>query len=269
MACTVPVIRWGPNTSSDNLCRCARCTACGHKGATLQHPGWGWCRSRLPAVSYAPARPRRAAVRLRAVHSTTGPLPQTNRSCGDATCFSLVCRSKSKSACIIVPEVFIIFLVGGTLHVGNAASLIRVVDLMLCSFASRFMRLLSRIITIATVPAWMCLHVGPAAAQTFEERWSIIPKAHAEPAPETPHAEPTPPTPEENKPDLQARPPIREESAHGSENRSATRSFNRVFSGKASYYSYQTGKTANGSLQSEFANCSTPQPAVRHESSRY
>jgi hypothetical protein len=21
--------------------RCARCTACGHKGATLQHPGWG------------------------------------------------------------------------------------------------------------------------------------------------------------------------------------------------------------------------------------
>ena len=109
------------------------------------------------------------------------------------------------------------------------------------------MRLLSRIITIATVSAWMCLHVGPAAAQTFEERWSIIPKAHAEPAPETPHAEPTPATPEENKPDLQARPPIREESAHGSENRSATRSFNRVFSGKASYYSYQTGKTASGS----------------------
>ena len=46
---------------------------------------------------------------------------------------------------------------------------------------------------------------------------------------------------------LQARPPIGEESAHGSEDRSATRSFNRVFSGKASYYSYQTGKTASGS----------------------
>ena len=29
MACTVPVIRWDPNTSSDKLCRCARCTACG------------------------------------------------------------------------------------------------------------------------------------------------------------------------------------------------------------------------------------------------
>src|ERR1700722_11333530 len=109
---------------------------------------------------------------------------------------------------------------------------------MLCSFAGRIMRLLLRIITIATVPAWMCLHVGPAAAQTFDERWSIIPKAHAEPAPATP---------DENKPGLQARPPIGGESANGSEDRSATRSFNRVFSGKASYYSYQTGKTASGS----------------------
>jgi hypothetical protein len=41
IACAVPVIRWGPDTSSDKLRRCARCTACGHKGATLQHPGWG------------------------------------------------------------------------------------------------------------------------------------------------------------------------------------------------------------------------------------
>jgi rare lipoprotein A len=92
------------------------------------------------------------------------------------------------------------------------------------------------------------LHAGLAAAQTFNERWSIIPNAHAEPAPEIPHAEPTPATPEEKKPDLQARPPIGGESAHrGSEDRSAARSFNRVFSGKASYYSYQTGKTASGS----------------------
>ena len=34
------MIRWGANASSDKLRRCARCTACGHKGATLQHPGW-------------------------------------------------------------------------------------------------------------------------------------------------------------------------------------------------------------------------------------
>src|SRR5262245_60155502 len=108
------------------------------------------------------------------------------------------------------------------------------------------MRLPLRIVAIAAVPAWLCLHAGPAAAQTFDERWSIIPNAHAEPAPATPHAEPAPATAEEKKPDLQARPPIGGESAHRSEDHSATRSFNRVFSGKASYYSYQTGKTASG-----------------------
>src|SRR6185503_20798973 len=34
-------IRWGPNTSSDMLRRSARCTRCGHKGATLQTASWG------------------------------------------------------------------------------------------------------------------------------------------------------------------------------------------------------------------------------------
>jgi hypothetical protein len=34
------MIRWGGDASSYKLRRCARCTACGHKGATLQHPGW-------------------------------------------------------------------------------------------------------------------------------------------------------------------------------------------------------------------------------------
>ena len=47
MALAPLVIRWGPDASSDKLRRCARCTTCGHKGATLQHPGWiengvGW-----------------------------------------------------------------------------------------------------------------------------------------------------------------------------------------------------------------------------------
>jgi hypothetical protein len=41
LACAVAVIRWGPDESSDRLRQCARCTACGAKGATLQHPGWG------------------------------------------------------------------------------------------------------------------------------------------------------------------------------------------------------------------------------------
>jgi hypothetical protein len=40
LACAVAVIRWGPNTSSDKLRQCARCTSCGNRGATIQHPGW-------------------------------------------------------------------------------------------------------------------------------------------------------------------------------------------------------------------------------------
>jgi rare lipoprotein A len=107
--------------------------------------------------------------------------------------------------------------------------------------------MLLRIVAIATLPAWILLHVTPAAAQTFDERWSIIPNAHAEPAPAPPPAEPAPATPEEKKPDTQAGPPIGGESAHSSEDHSAKRSSNRVFSGKASFYSYQTGKTASGS----------------------
>jgi hypothetical protein len=39
LACAAPLIRWGTQVSSDQLRRCARCTACGHKGATIQHPG--------------------------------------------------------------------------------------------------------------------------------------------------------------------------------------------------------------------------------------
>jgi hypothetical protein len=41
LACAVPVIRWGANVSSDRLRRRARCTACGHLGAVIQHPGLG------------------------------------------------------------------------------------------------------------------------------------------------------------------------------------------------------------------------------------
>jgi len=47
MALAPLIIRSVPDTSGDMLRRCARCTVCGHKGATLQHPGWveggvGW-----------------------------------------------------------------------------------------------------------------------------------------------------------------------------------------------------------------------------------
>jgi rare lipoprotein A len=93
------------------------------------------------------------------------------------------------------------------------------------------MRIFS-IIAIATVPIWMGMHVDPAAAQNFNERWSIIPKAHAEPAPQVPG--------QTGEPQPDGEPP------RGSYDRQAPRSLNRVFSGKASYYSYRTGKTASG-----------------------
>jgi hypothetical protein len=41
LACAVAVIRWGAGASSDVLGERARCTRCGNKGATIQHPGWG------------------------------------------------------------------------------------------------------------------------------------------------------------------------------------------------------------------------------------
>jgi rare lipoprotein A len=99
------------------------------------------------------------------------------------------------------------------------------------------MRLLFGIVAIATVPAWLGVHVNSASAQTFNDRWSIIPKVHAEPAPEAL---------DETRQNPLEQPPTGEPKRR-SEDRSAPRSSNRVFSGKASYYSYPTGKTASGS----------------------
>jgi rare lipoprotein A len=99
------------------------------------------------------------------------------------------------------------------------------------------MRLLFGIVAVATIPAWLGLQVSSAAAQTFNERWSIIPKAHAEPAPEAP---------EQTKQEPSGQRPTAEPT-RGREARSDPRSSKRVFSGKASYYSYPAGTTASGS----------------------
>lgn len=100
------------------------------------------------------------------------------------------------------------------------------------------MRLLSGMIAIATVPAWIAINATAAVAQSFEDRWSIIPKAHAEPAPEKPY----PMKKDEPQPEpMIGQQPTRE--VHSG----TTRSFNRVFSGKASFYSYGKRKTASGS----------------------
>jgi rare lipoprotein A (peptidoglycan hydrolase) len=100
------------------------------------------------------------------------------------------------------------------------------------------MRLLFGIAAIATVPAWLAIHINSAAAQTFNDRWFIIPKAHAEPAPEAP-------APTRQNPLMQ--PPTGEPTRQPEARSASPRSSNRVFSGKASYYSYPTGKTASGS----------------------
>ena len=93
------------------------------------------------------------------------------------------------------------------------------------------MGLLSKI-AIALVSAWIGTHVNPAGAEPL---WSIIPKAHAEPAAEVPAGQ--------TKQDRHTQPPRGGEPTRGSEHRS----FKRSFTGKASYYSYRKGKTASGS----------------------
>ena len=96
------------------------------------------------------------------------------------------------------------------------------------------MRLLSTI-AIAMFSMSIGMHGTPADAQSFEERFSIIPKAKAaepegqlKPAPEKPPGEAAP--------------------KRRAEDRRATPSVRRSFTGKASYYSYQKGRTASGAL---------------------
>src|SRR5262245_4744645 len=96
------------------------------------------------------------------------------------------------------------------------------------------MHLLPRLIAIAAVPAWLGVSANAAVAQDFNDRWSIIPKAHAEPAPEPPAGNSPAPSPA-------ASPPTNSPEAPA-----PRQSFNRVFSGKASFYSYSKGKTASG-----------------------
>ncbi|WP_439400022.1 septal ring lytic transglycosylase RlpA family protein (plasmid) [Bradyrhizobium sp. PMVTL-01] len=98
------------------------------------------------------------------------------------------------------------------------------------------MRLLCGMIAIATMPAWMAIHANPAVAQSFDDRWSIIPKAHAEPPPDGLNQT------KKDEPQSQAQPAQEPPNDHPAQ------SFKRVFSGKASYYSYAKGRTASGSL---------------------
>jgi rare lipoprotein A len=105
-----------------------------------------------------------------------------------------------------------------------------------------------RIMAIVILLAWAGLHATSASAQSFDDRWSVIPKAHAEHPP--PHR-PAPPAPPEQTPIEQSgqylQSPTAADKTGGSVNHSATRSAKRTFYGKASFYSYSKGKTASGS----------------------
>ena len=90
---------------------------------------------------------------------------------------------------------------------------------------------------------WAATNV--AFAQTFEERWSPIPRAHAEP-----NADPQPnpqldPNAQVKPRGIQTRRPEPPEatSTAPSPGRPVAR---RVFTGRASYYAYHGGKTARG-----------------------
>jgi rare lipoprotein A (peptidoglycan hydrolase) len=87
-----------------------------------------------------------------------------------------------------------------------------------------------RATSIAMVIAFMAIHVSPALAQDFNERWSIIPRAHAEP-----------PSTTDNQ-TQQSQLPAAPQEIGRSDNHAS-----RSFSGKASFYSYSSGKTASGS----------------------
>jgi rare lipoprotein A len=95
------------------------------------------------------------------------------------------------------------------------------------------MRLLFGGIAVALV---FCFWVQsrPASAQSFDDRWSIIPKA--EPAPEENNQKQAPPQ--------QA--PAAPQTQRTSDNPPPSKSSNKFFAGKASFYSYTRGKTATG-----------------------
>jgi rare lipoprotein A (peptidoglycan hydrolase) len=97
------------------------------------------------------------------------------------------------------------------------------------------------------IPVWLCAPANSAAAQSFDDRWSIIPKAHAEPAPAAPdHAKQDTRERRLESPNVSGRTESGEPTVRP-DVRSGNRSSKRVFSGKASYYSYSGGKTASGS----------------------
>jgi rare lipoprotein A (peptidoglycan hydrolase) len=107
-----------------------------------------------------------------------------------------------------------------------------------------------RVTSIAMLSALIAMQITPAAAQSFEDRWSVIPKANAEEPPAQPNRQVDPAPPKQAPTDSYAEQPQsfpQTTPAGASKGHPAERPSKRSFTGKASFYSYRSGKTASGS----------------------
>ena len=105
-----------------------------------------------------------------------------------------------------------------------------------------------RILMVVIVFAWAGLHTTLASAQSFHDRWSVIPKAHAEEPPpnRAPAAAPPEQTPTDPSGQKRQTPPAADTTV-GSTSHPGTPRAGQTFYGRASFYSYLKGKTASGS----------------------
>jgi rare lipoprotein A (peptidoglycan hydrolase) len=102
------------------------------------------------------------------------------------------------------------------------------------------------------IPLGLPALIDPAFGQSFDERWSIVPKANAEPAPQESQVPPPDSQPGTNSvtsgqgearaPIPPAKPAAGTKPVAGKKTPAAS----RVFTGAASFYSYAGGKTASG-----------------------
>jgi rare lipoprotein A (peptidoglycan hydrolase) len=102
--------------------------------------------------------------------------------------------------------------------------------------------------------AWLSASIGlsfsseRAMAQSFDDRWSIIPKANAEPSP--PASDPQPDAEERPGPDAttngQSEVKQTDPAAAPGAGKTVRTISPKVFTGVASYYAYAGGKTASG-----------------------
>jgi rare lipoprotein A len=103
------------------------------------------------------------------------------------------------------------------------------------------MRTLSKFLAAAALSSCIAGYAKPVAAQTFEERWSIIPKAHADPASQPPDRT------NETNGDSQAQAPSTRDPRNRNSPEQHSGPARRTFTGNASFYSYRRAKTATGS----------------------